>query len=553
MHETGRLRIRALRVVTPVSDGMRDAQHIRVTFFANYAATTKREVVLSRAALGERLRITTADDKGSLPWLKCARFGEQRSEHNSLRHNANVIAITGVEADYDGEQMGFDDAVRIVTTAGLCAIIYTSPSHTEAKPRWRVLCFCSREYPPTERARFLARLNGPFGGIFSHESWTLSQSYYFGSVRRNPAHRVVVIEGTCIDLRNDLDAGAIRPALQDAQASLRAARLMRASEPRRRDGNDDSLIERIRARLDLGAVLAAHGYARRGNDYRHPNSQSGSFGLNVATFGGIERVYSHNGGDPLHPGNLPAWTAGVTAVDVVDAVTILDFGGDRTRALRELSLRFGLVDEARRTPPFARLWEASAPLGLTSGATWLEAIGLGYLIGCRDLRFSADCPHPTGVRLPALIAAVRTLDGTLTGVYRVYLASDGTKPAGVDPQRAALGSVMGGAIRLAPIESVLTAGELVVGVDIEEAASLAALLRRPAWAAGTPANLAAGIVLLPEVRRAAIIATPGDRAARSAWFRFKREGRQVQIATPPPTAASYSEILQNKNAGRDAA
>ena len=32
---------------------------------------------------------------------------------------------------------------------------------------------------------------------------------YFGSVGNNPAHRAVVIAGDCIDLRDDLDAGAI--------------------------------------------------------------------------------------------------------------------------------------------------------------------------------------------------------------------------------------------------------------------------------------------------------------------------------------------------------
>ncbi len=55
----------------------------------------------------------------------------------------------------------------------------------------------------------MARLSGLFGGIFARESWTLSQSYYFGSVRNNPSHRVAVIEGVCIELADELDADAI--------------------------------------------------------------------------------------------------------------------------------------------------------------------------------------------------------------------------------------------------------------------------------------------------------------------------------------------------------
>jgi len=99
-----------------------------------------------------------------------------------------VLAISGIEADYDGEAMPFDDAVEVLTKAGVSAILYTSPSHTEDTPRWRVLCPTSRELPPERRDKLMGRLNGLFRGCFSGESWTLSQSYYFGSVNSNPSH-----------------------------------------------------------------------------------------------------------------------------------------------------------------------------------------------------------------------------------------------------------------------------------------------------------------------------------------------------------------------------
>jgi hypothetical protein len=516
-----------------------------VTFFNDYAASTKREELIGLEALADRIRTTTAASKVQLPWLKCARFGDHRSKGNSLRNNENVIAITGMEADYDGEQMSFVESVQIAANAGLRCIIYTSPSHTEDAPRWRVLAFCSREYPPAERDRFLARLNGVFGGIFAPESWRLSQSFFFGSVRQNPSHRAVVVEGACIDLADHLDATAIRPELRETQASQRETRAQFLRDPER-IGDDGSLIEKIRARLDLGQVLAAHGYAQRCNVWRHPNSQSGSYGLNIKTFSGIERIYSHNGSDPLHPGNLPAWTAGVTALDVVDVVAILDFGGDRTQCLRELAERFRLTDDV---PPFQRPWNAAVAVHDTVAATWLESCGLRHLIGCPELRFHSACPHPTGVRLPALIAAVRDIDGTICSVHRTYLQHDGSGLADIEIQRAALGSVMSGAIRLSSLEVVLAAGELVIAEDIEEAASLGLLLRRPTWAAATAANLAAGIVLPPEVRRVVIANGHTDGgAARSAWFRLKREGRQAQIATPPGDAGCYVAILTNENA-----
>ena len=95
---------------------------------------------------------------------------------NCLRHDANVVQITGIEGDYDLEKMPVSEAVERLEQAGIASMLYTSPSHTEDAPRWRVLCPTSVALPPTERDRLLARLNGVLGGVLSSESWTLSQS-----------------------------------------------------------------------------------------------------------------------------------------------------------------------------------------------------------------------------------------------------------------------------------------------------------------------------------------------------------------------------------------
>src|SRR4051794_6590682 len=164
-----------------------------VTFFADMSASSKTEERLDLAALAHRIRRTSGPEKQALPWLKLSVFGERRTKENSLRSNTNVLACSGAEADYDGEAVGFEDAVQTMRDAGVVAIVYPSPSHSPARPRWRVLCPFLTPCPPAERARFLARLNGLFGGAFSPESWTLSQSFYYGAIKRNPAHRVVEI------------------------------------------------------------------------------------------------------------------------------------------------------------------------------------------------------------------------------------------------------------------------------------------------------------------------------------------------------------------------
>ena len=178
---------------------------IAVTFFRNYAAATKAEKLHTPRSLANQIRAVTAVSKDKLPWLKLARFGDLRSEKGSLRHDANVIAISGIEADYDGGKLTVDEACDLLTKQGIAAVVYTSPSHTDDAPRWRVLCPTSQELPPEQRAHMVGRLNGLFRGIFSGESYTLSQSYYFGSVNRNPSHRVELIEGLPIDLHDDLD------------------------------------------------------------------------------------------------------------------------------------------------------------------------------------------------------------------------------------------------------------------------------------------------------------------------------------------------------------
>jgi hypothetical protein len=219
-----------------------------VTSFPDRGARHKTEEDLPLDVLARRIEHATAGEKSGLPLLKCARFGDCRTDKGSLRHNDNVLAIAGIEADYDGEAIGFDAAVAGLSRAEIAGIVYTSPSHAADAPRWRIVCPLSAEYPPAERDRFLDRLNGLFGGIFANESWTLSQSYYFGSVKRNPSHRVAVTAGVCIDQADQLDEGAIGKPRMDRSANGQhhpASRPEDITDARVR-GLVDSLLDQVR-------------------------------------------------------------------------------------------------------------------------------------------------------------------------------------------------------------------------------------------------------------------------------------------------------------------
>jgi hypothetical protein len=190
-----------------------------VSFFDSVSATERREQRITLANLERLIRATAQPTKEALPLLKFARFGELRSAAGSLRHDANVTAITGIEADYDEGLASYADAVDIIKTAGINALIYTSPRHAPDKPRWRVCCPTSRELPPHQRDQMIGRLAGLFR---QHDieldtaSWALSQSYYYGTVRANgaanPNFQIEVIAGRPIDLLDELDeTAATRP------------------------------------------------------------------------------------------------------------------------------------------------------------------------------------------------------------------------------------------------------------------------------------------------------------------------------------------------------
>jgi hypothetical protein len=144
------------------------------------------------------LSSATAIDKKSCPLLTLVDFGDKKSSSGSLRNNDNVIKINGVIGDYDEGNVDIAEAQRLLTSAGIFSILYPTPSSTPEKPRWRVIAPISKQMPPTEHGPLTDRLNKALGGILARESFTLSQTYYFGDVGTNN-YRVIKVDGVCID------------------------------------------------------------------------------------------------------------------------------------------------------------------------------------------------------------------------------------------------------------------------------------------------------------------------------------------------------------------
>lgn len=202
---------------------------IRVTHFADRQATTKQSEVVSLRRLSATIGEHVSDIKADLPWIKLATFGDARTSRGSLRHADNMLAVSGVEGDYDGENVSVARAAARLRDAGIAAWLYTSPSHTANAPRWRVLAPLSREHAPGERADLVGRLNAALGGILAQESFTAAQSYYFGRLTDSPDFESVLVPGAALDrlaLAPQFPSGALNSATSlgsDELAEKRAA------------------------------------------------------------------------------------------------------------------------------------------------------------------------------------------------------------------------------------------------------------------------------------------------------------------------------------------
>lgn len=193
-----------------------EAARFAVSVFPTMGATEVDAREMTLAGLASMVQEARAHEKAALPWLKLARFGDKKSSSGSLRSEANMLALSGLVADYDGEQVGPKEAAFFLEKHGIAGLIYTSPSHRDLKPRWRVVCPFSVEQPLTAHTPLMDRLNGVLGGILAPESWVVAQCYFFGRVDDGAPVRVEVVEGDPVDTLYHLDAIAMSKATHTA-------------------------------------------------------------------------------------------------------------------------------------------------------------------------------------------------------------------------------------------------------------------------------------------------------------------------------------------------
>lgn len=182
-----------------------------------------------------------------------------------------------------------------------------------------------------------------------------------------------------------------------------------------------------------------------------------------------------------------------------------------------------------------RLLAICKSVGGTQVETYLRGRGIPPMPGLDALHFHPRCWYRRSVddrgdvpsAMPAMIAAVTDIAGTVTGAHRTWLTADGSDKAPVAYPRRAMGHLLGHGVRFGITAEVMAAGE-----GIESTLSLyAAVPTLPSIAALSSAHLAA-LVLPPALRRL-YVARETDPAGRKAFSTLADRAEQSGIDVHP--------------------
>jgi len=236
------------------------------------------------------------------------------------------------------------------------------------------------------------------------------------------------------------------------------------------------------------------------------------------------------------------WTDAATAEhgDLLDVIRqscgFVEFRDVLAEARRFLSLPQTDVASKSPLPPVPigspesarRLFAMSKPTHGTLAETYLRTRGISALHETTSLRFHPRCYYRPDRHLPtetwpALIAAVTTLDGAITGIQRTWLDPSGRSKAPIDTPRRAMGLLLGNAVRFGMAHDVIAAGE-----GIETMLSLRSALPTLPMASALSANHLAAM-LLPTSLRRLYIARDADAAGAAVAATLAQRARAAGI------------------------
>ena len=255
---------------------------------------------------------------------------------------------------------------------------------------------------------------------------------------------------------------------------------------------------------------------------------------------------------------------------------VLEFcDADRARIRAEGEVRAKEADEKAEKNRRAALalWTTARQIGGTPAEAYLRGRGIASALPGHSLRYVPDlyCTE-TRSELPAMVAAIVDVNGSFMSLHSTWLAratDGGWRKAPLDRAKRMLGRMGGGAIRLAPPESVplkpgatlYIAEGIETGLSVREGLRLRPDLRENAavWAAGSLDNMSRLILPNAEGTDACLFGTvilcvdmdtssseaQAATAAANALSTYGARGCRVLVAAPM-AGTDFNDMLQGK-------
>jgi hypothetical protein len=240
------------------------------------------------------------------------------------------------------------------------------------------------------------------------------------------------------------------------------------------------------------------------------------------------------------------WGGGCDPRDILAELRrlgLIDRSCDAIRPAMVAARSNNLADAERRIALARRIWGRTGNACGGPVAAYLAGRGI-TIAPPESLRMAPSLRRLDGTYQPAMVARVDDVNGCLIGIHRTWLEllPDGGWQR---HDRASLGPISGGAVRLAP-----AAETLLVAEGIESGMAATQATAQPTWAALSAGGIER-LILPPLARQIIILADndvsgTGERAAYRAADRWLGEGRRVRIAMPPEPDTDFNDVLAGR-------
>lgn len=200
-------------------------------------------------------------------------------------------------------------------------------------------------------------------------------------------------------------------------------------------------------------------------------------------------------------------------------------------------------DPAERLEEARSIWRSASPAKGTLAEAYLRSRGLHLPIP-DSIRFARLRYGRRGPEHPVLVAVVANGNDQFIGIQRTYINASGTGKAAVPKAKLSLGSVTGGAIRLAP-----AARAMMIAEGLEDGLTLQQEFGRATWVSAGAGNLST--MILPPGVEAVTIGGDADETGRTAAAKavdtFRRRGIRAR-AIFPLEGKDFNAELQARDA-----